>query len=149
MLVISTNSVKTVNDMDKIARIRQEIERLKKGHTSKEYRDDAALVLEDLEDFLDTLSEEPDKSLEEEVKRYLREEHDRDTTVRNVARHFAEWQKSQMLREAYVESQIVEDGRIELEGDPLPCLNPIILLPYPQFNPGDKVRVLVLKAEEE
>ena len=61
----------------------------------------------------------------------------------------AEWQKSQMMKEAYVESLIVEDGRIELEGDPLSCLNPIILLPYPQFNPGDKVRILVLKAEEE
>ena len=61
----------------------------------------------------------------------------------------AEWQKSQMLKDVYVESQIVEDGRIELEGNPLPCLNPIILLPYPQFEPGDKVRIVVLKEEEE
>lgn len=59
-----------------------------------------------------------------------------------------DWQKEQMLKEAYVESQIVEDGRIELGGNPLPCLNPIILLPYPQFEPGDKVRIIVLKAEE-
>lgn len=32
-----------------------EIERLHKEHTSKEYCDEAALVLEDLEDFIDTL----------------------------------------------------------------------------------------------
>lgn len=61
----------------------------------------------------------------------------------------AKWQKSQMMKDAYVESQIVEDGRIELEGNPLPCLNPIILLPYPQFKPGDKVHIIILKEEEE
>lgn len=61
----------------------------------------------------------------------------------------ANWQKEQMLKDAYVESQIVEDGRIELGGNPLPCLNPIILLPYPQFKPGDKVRIVVLKEKEE
>ncbi len=33
----------------------EEIKRLHKEHTSKEYRDEAALVLEDLEDFLDSL----------------------------------------------------------------------------------------------
>ena len=32
-----------------------EIERIYEEHTSIEYRDDVALVLEDLEDFLDTL----------------------------------------------------------------------------------------------
>lgn len=61
----------------------------------------------------------------------------------------ANWQKSQMLKDVYVESQIVEDGRIELEGEPLPCLNPIILLPYPQFKPGDRVHIIVLKDESK
>ena len=32
-----------------------EIERLREGHTSKQYCDEAALVLEELEDFIDTL----------------------------------------------------------------------------------------------
>ena len=70
-----------------------------------------------------------------------------DDDLRNLARHFAEWQKSQMLKDAYVESLIVEDGRIELEGEPLPCLNPIILLPYSQFKPGDKVKVVIVKED--
>lgn len=66
-----------------------------------------------------------------------------------VALDAAQRAKEQMLKDAFVESLIIEDGRIELEGDQLPCLNPIILLPYPQFKPGDKVKIIVLKAEEE
>ena len=62
----------------------------------------------------------------------------------------AKWQKEQMMKEAFVVDYVnVDDGRIELEGMPLPCLNPIILLPYPQFQPGDKVRIIVVKVEEE
>lgn len=41
----------------------------------------------------DTLEEEPDKSLEEEIRRYLREEcsSDDEPTTSETARHFAEW----------------------------------------------------------
>lgn len=48
-----------------------------------------------------TLSEGPDKSLEEEIQRYLREEcsGDDEPTVSEIARHFAEWQKQQMMDE--------------------------------------------------
>lgn len=63
--------------------------------------------------------------------------------------HNAHKEDRDMLEEAFVDNYVVDDGRIELEGMPLPCLNPIILLPYPQFEPGDKVRILVLKAEEK
>lgn len=61
----------------------------------------------------------------------------------------AEWQKQQMLKDAFVGNYVVHDGRIELKGDPLPSIDPILILPYPQFKPGDKVRVIVLKEEEE
>lgn len=195
--------------MDKIEKIRQEIERrikLYDGNNTQEmwtgntYR----AVLS----FLDTLSEEPDKSLEEEIRKYLSDrwkfgcctpvtpvvlpnyttvdleecanhfaewgaEHLRDSTkmvdksleeaaeeyikngrylpeawvVRPAFKAGAEWQKSQMLKDAFVDSYVVHDGRIELEGDPLPCLNPIILLPYPQFKPGDKVKVIIVKED--
>lgn len=103
-------------------------------------------------------SEEPDKSLEEEIEKCWKDwlSPSNQPSVEGVfpksefmmyARHFAEWQKSQMLKDAYVESLIVEDGRIELGGNPLPCLNPIILLPYPQFKPGDKVRIIIIKED--
>jgi len=38
--------------------------------------------------------------LEEEIKRYQQEDCDRDTTIRDVARHFANWQKVQMEKGA-------------------------------------------------
>lgn len=164
--------------MDKIEKIRQEIERQieeEKNNLTEEtelYYGARQQVRSKLLSFLDTLSEELDKSLEAEIQRYLREEcsSDDEPTVSEIAYHFAEWQyqkdrgefakikaktwcegfdayKEQMLKDVYVESQIVEDGRIELEGEPLPCLNPIILLPYPQFKPDDKVRIIIIKED--
>ena len=60
---------------------------------------------------------------------------------------YLEKQKEQMLKDAFVDNYVVHDGRIELEGDPLPSLDPILLLPYPQFKPGDKVRIIVVKED--
>ena len=57
----------------------------KKFHEGKEF---AYRVVEIL---IDSLPEQPMEGLEEEIVRYLRKDHDRDTTVRDVARHFAEW----------------------------------------------------------
>lgn len=95
-----------------------------------------------------------DKSLEEAAEEYTQKMLESwrfdSTGCRPLREPFiagAEWQKEQMMKDAYVESKIVEDGRIELEGDPLPCLNPIILLPYPQFQPGDKVRIIIVKED--
>ena len=153
--------------MDKIEKIRAELERLVKMNQTKHgFPAGTACAIrieayKKLLAFLDTLSEEPDKSLEEEIQHKVYDLlFDLDGVafkgatayatvddVAYIARHFAQWQKEQMTKEAYVESQIVEDGRIELEGDPLPCLNPIILLPYPQFKPGDKVRIIIVKED--
>lgn len=43
--------------------------------------------------------EEPAREeLDEEIKRYLHEVYDRDDTVGDIARHFAKWQKEQMMK---------------------------------------------------
>lgn len=65
-----------------------------------------------------------------------------------LCQYIAEQVYEQMLKDAFVDNYVVHDGRIELEGDPLPSLDPILLLPYPQFKPGDKVRIIVIKEEE-
>ena len=90
--------------MDKIEKIRAEIER-----QIKKYRNDGfgchANSLEKLLDFIDTLSEEPDKSLEEEVKNYFQgywpgtetaeqcntDLHFTPLAILRLARHFAQW----------------------------------------------------------
>ena len=43
----------------------------------------------------------PEVDLEKEIKRYLQEEHDRDTTVGDVARHFSEFGRRSVLQEIY------------------------------------------------
>ena len=137
--------------MDKIARIRQEIERLKVDYLNRSYTF-VPTAMNQLLEFLDTLSEEPDNDdLNEEIKKLIEKygyERGGDRLlIAIVARHFAEWQKEQMLKGAFVSNYVVHDGRIELEGDPLPSLDPILLLPYPQFKPGDKVRIIIVKED--
>ena len=115
-------------------------------------RTGAHIALAKLSSFLDTLSEEPDKSMEEAAYKYSLESRPSVYGQVDVIDAFeagAKWQKEQMLKDAFVDNYVVHDGRIELEGDPLPSLDPILILPYPQFKPGDKVRIVVLKAEEE
>lgn len=105
--------------MDKIEKIRAEIERRMKIYKESNYGISLRYQeLEELLSFLDTLSEEPDKSLEEAAKGSF-----------------------------VVGNYVVHDGRIELGGDPLPSLDPILLLPYPQFKPGDKVRIIIVKED--
>ena len=89
--------------------LRKEIERRITDNTFG-----AKLELIDILAWLDTLSEEPDKSLEEEVKNYFQgywpgtetveqcntDLHFTPPAIIRFARHFAEWQKSQMMKEA-------------------------------------------------
>jgi hypothetical protein len=75
-----------------------EIERLRQEHTSKEYCDEAALVLEELEDFLDTL-EVKEVDLEDEIERvrkthFINDDFEKATLegrqITNIANHFFE-----------------------------------------------------------
>lgn len=93
--------------MDKIEKIRQEIERLKDAVTTtiKELRmpepsERMCGELDAYDDvlwFLDTLEKEPDKSLEEEMDKFfetmpvLEHENIFEDTFKNIARHFAKW----------------------------------------------------------
>lgn len=157
-------------DMDKIARLRQEIKR-RKGYISVTH------FAEELLSFLDTLSEEPDKSLEEEISRTYHDGSVTDTedidhvAYENIAHHFAEWQASQMpmpedtvlfqkgvaegrrleredmLKDA-VEGEVGKDGILTLSNgeavDLCPSLDKIAF----GLQPRQKVRIVVLKEEE-
>lgn len=69
-------------------------------------------------------SEEPvSEDLEEAIKRYLHKVYDRDTTVSDVARHFAKWQKANLWKPA--------------DGDDLPEIDREVIVltqPYPLEN---------------
>lgn len=138
---------------------------------------------------VDTLSEEPDKELEEEVKNYFQgywpgtetaeqcnaDLHFTPPAIIRLARHFAEWQKKQDLAEiaqsksplsvAYanrcfengkqaMKEQMLKDaveGKIYGYGDgSYELVASWLDMPEnPIYKDGDKVRIIVLKAEEE
>ena len=138
--------------MDKIDNIRTEIEQLRRKVDDHNYYLDNSEqavgyvnALLDIENFLDTLSEELDKSLEEAAEDYARLDNEgvwKDGGKYNGFIAGANWQKSQMLKGA-VEGEVITNGLYPYE--------PRIVAPYPNcpYAFGDKVRIVILKEEEE
>ena len=77
-----------------------------------------------IREFIDSLPEvKPSRDLEEEVKRYYSDNFtyissDQPTLsiLTNVARHFAEWQKEQMLKDAEEDALLLERAWLTLDG---------------------------------
>ncbi len=65
----------------------------------------------------------------------------------DITFHIGQEDIQDLQKEAVEWDYTLEDGRIEIEGDPLPCLNPILNLPYPKFKPGDKVKLIIVKED--
>ena len=88
-------------------------------------------------------SEKPMDGLEEEMDKFfetmtvLEHENIFEDTFKNIARHFAQWQKSQMMKEA-----------VEGEYDFYPAAV-YLDVPIPRMNHGDKVRVIVIPNTDE
>ena len=93
-------------------------------------------------DYINSLSEEkPSENLNDEIKKFIEEygykRGEDKLLIAIVARHFAEWQKEQMMKDA-VEGEIVKDitnklavtaKNINLDG----------------FKFGDKVKIIIVK----
>lgn len=165
--------------MDKIARVRREIERRieiltnvyaeqveRKDEEMMTYYHGKVIALEELLSFLDTLAEEPDKSLEEAAEEFVWEvmEEDYDgpselskklrptskiSDFYNALAEFfkrgAEWQKSQMLKDA-VEANV---NTYELTPGGSSYVEFVADMSAARFKLNDKVRIVVLKAEEK
>ena len=150
--------------------LRKEIER-RKNNVPLHYHPHACTsVISELEEllaFLDSLQQEqPDKSLEEEIETWIPAHISirTDETLpinptelaeickewgKCVARHFAEWQKEQMLKDAI--HYVVQD---DLDSHGASYNIPFIRIGTVALKPkgigvGDKVKVIVLKEEEE
>lgn len=168
---MSTNSI--------LSKIRQEIERYEAGAQSAynphdEYADffyGKVIACEDLLSILDTLSEEPTKSLDEAAEGYTQkmlESWRFDSTgcrpPRESFKAGAEWQASQMpMPEDTVLFQegVAEGRRLEREGMLKDAVGGMVCAtitnqvaisffsPLPkELKAGDKVRIVVLKEEE-
>lgn len=155
--------------MDKIVRLRQEIERQKeinKKLLDGQLKDGCLYALNQVLSFLKTLEEEPDKSLEEAAYKYSFDSRPCIYGQVDVIDAFiagAEWQASRMpMPEDTVLFQkgVQEGRRLEREDmlkDAVECDLVCIkdrlaaILPMKDFRwtVGDKVRIVVLKEEEE
>lgn len=169
--------------MDKIARVRQEIERRshgEQGFNSEDAEYGYRSCARDLLSFLDTLSEEPDKSLKETAEiiaknilgRDYLAELDEDCAIdaleeaKNLVKAGAEWQKQQ-FEENYKEifndywTRGFEEGRADMKEEMLKDAVEGFIFQSEDYYPkeliaryngelkhGDKVRIVVLKAEE-
>ena len=152
--------------MDKIEKIRQNIERLKKTEGWCEVGKDTADVYyargfrfacDNLLSFLDTLSEEPNKSPEEAAEELFEtieiQEHENifEDTFKKIFIAGAEWKKEQMLKDA-IKAYIVKSYNPCTEGSE-PSLHGIELVYEDKNKPyllaDQKVRIVVLKEKEE
>lgn len=143
--------------MSKIEKIRAEIERRKNicesvfERGADTYYQGKAVAYGELLPFLDTLSEEPDKSLEEAARRYAipaymkdvdenyLDEYPYDPVAEKAFKAGAEWQKSQMLKDAV-------EGRVFMSF--APGHNQMVMADV-DLPTNTKVRIVVLKAEED
>lgn len=164
-------------NMDKIEKIRQFVKELQQDFISIQPKDCSLELiksyagyayLDKVLSFLDTLSEEPDKSLEEAARRYaiptymkdvdenFLDEYPYDPVAEKAFKAGVEWKESQMLKDA-VEGEICgrvyDHINVRFADGVCKHLEPKNISHIPadvsKYNIGDKVRIVVLKAEEE
>ena len=160
--------------MDKIEKIRQEIERLIEMNKTKNGFPAGTIcavrieAYEHLLSFIDTLSEEPDKSQEEAAKEYAegpectwvgttalevafkagakwqKEQDDKELSDLLTIAHLqgAEQMKQQMLKDA-VEGTVMDFS----SNRPRPQVD--VLLDPHKYHTGDKVRIIIVKEDGE
>ena len=138
--------------MDKAQLIKQEIESYKESMKGLEphsdFRRGQITAFNHIMQFIDSLSEEPvSVDLEEEIEKY-HESHQLTTRSRvlmeeklkDIARHFAEWQKAQMMKDA-VEGLVSYDDRIY--GLQLTTIDLCKL----GYKKEDKVKLIIIKKD--
>ena len=132
-----------------ISAIRSEVERLHGEHCSREYTDEAGIVLEELEDILSELSEKAKGPVcEELVKEAVNYCFDNGLNLSprvatDFARHFAEWKKSQMMKGA------VEGYVSSMKGDSLGCVTSIPTDKVRGLYVASKVKLIIIKEDEK
>ena len=116
---------------------------------SNTYYQGKAVAYQETLPLIDSLQQEqPEVDLEEEVKRYYSDNFayissDQPTLsiLTNIARHFTEWQKEQMMKEAV-------EGEIQMRYSGCLCAKTIRSINEDKFKFGDKVRIIVVKEEK-
>ena len=85
---------------------------------------------------------EPPSPLDIEITRYLCDEKDGDTTVGDVARHFAKWQAEQILSAAIETNVVMLDGATGIK---VPAIATMIRGTYEE---GEIVKVVIIRNKQ-
>ena len=148
---------------EQIKAIRAEIKRLQKTHEGNlnkpmergriGYAHGVVACCDKILSFIDSLPEEPDKSLEEAVEKHINEAlfkwiyDDEDGIEQYVHDSFiagANWQKEQMMKEA-VEAVV---NTYELTPGGSTYVEFVVDMPVARFKFNDKVRIIIVKEDE-
>ena len=88
------------------------------------------------------------EDLEKEVMRYQQKVYDRDTTVRDIARHFANWQREQMMKEAVDATKIFSGiGSNSKTGECVPYTEYSICISDKLCDCRSKIKLIVIKED--
>ena len=141
--------------MTQIEQIKAEIERLK---AEIPYHENAWSVLDKLKTFINSLpAEQASEDLEKAAKKYAVAKHHDKTLQDIVAIDFiagANWQKEQMMKGFCYETKVYRDEEGDGIDTPIESWlalenNEITNLPNIGLKEGDKVKILIVKEDEQ
>lgn len=127
---------------DKVQKIREEIEKQidyaeDDTRYTESYREGLIAAYQTIKAFIDSLPEEPaSEALEEEINYIGKNEYFDFSDWKSIARHFAEWQKQQMMKN-FANGECVATSDNGWES--------IRVFRNKQLSVGDKVCVLIIK----
>lgn len=98
--------------------------------------------------------EKPSEDLEAEIDRYFKDDKWFSTPLGDIARHFANWQKEQMMKGFCYETTVYRDEEGDGIDTPIESWlalenNEIMNLPDIGLKDGDKVKVIIVKEDEQ
>ena len=149
--------------MTQIEQIKAEIERLTEvtGYSLSEYENGRRSAMYDIRkqliEYINSLpaaEEQPSEDLEAEIDRYFKDDKWFSTPLGDIARHFAQWQKEQMMKGFCYETRVYQDCDVDSIESPFQTWlkleqNEITALPNIGLKEGDKVKILIIKEDEQ
>lgn len=105
----------------------------------------AKYVCEELRKQLNSIhAEQPSEELEAEIDRYFKDDKWFSTPLGDIARHFANWQKEQMMKSA-IDAKIVND---ETSGCVVDCEQGCLVLEPHTYAIGQKLKILIMEDKQ-
>ena len=131
-----------------------EIERLKNCKSNleedTEYLRGYDFAIETLEEFINSLpAEQPREELNKEIDSFLADNVGKINNVGQIARHFAQWQKEQMMKNCLYDTEVMLRTKQNYTEYLTLAKDKLLHIPVSLgLNVGDKVKILIIKENE-